>query len=75
MPALQDLLGPFGLTVFLAFVAFALWREHLKDDQAADARYDRLVAIVEGFVPAVGRLAAAQEEANRDATQRHRRTD
>lgn len=36
---------------------------------------ERLLAIVEGMVPTLKQLADAQEQANRDAAERHRKGD
>lgn len=74
--------GPGGAFVVLVFVIGAglkFIQGLVKDHQASDLRErergDRLLAITEGMVPALKDLAAGQAAANRDAAERHRRSD
>lgn len=70
-----EILGPLGLTVALGFAVLALWQQHLRADADDRVQRDRALDLVEGIIPVVRQMAAAQEQANRDAAERHRRSD
>jgi 2-polyprenyl-6-methoxyphenol hydroxylase-like FAD-dependent oxidoreductase len=70
-----ELFGPVGLLVALSLAVRALWLDHLRADQDDRDQRDRAIALAEGVVPTLKELAAAQAATNRDAAERHRRSD
>lgn len=55
----EDLLGPGGFLIGSLLALGALWREHLKADADDRAQRDKALALVEGLIPEVKKLADA----------------
>lgn len=78
----DQLVGPFGALVVLSFLVAGLakavqvlWADHKRADQDDRDQRDRALGLVEGIVPTLKELTAAQLEANRRAAASHRRDD
>lgn len=68
----QEIYGPFGALVILVVVVGilgkviqALWADHKRSDQEDRDQRDQALRIVEGVVPTLKELAAAQSAANK----------
>jgi hypothetical protein len=72
---LEQILGPFALTIAAVLAVAALWRDHLRADNDDRAMRDRALGGWEAQTSATNRLADALEQQARDHAERRRITD
>ena len=73
--ALDRILGPAGVVVVLLYIAWILWRDHLRSDEEDRKQRDRALALTEALIPAVDRLTSAVLADIEDRAKRRRESD